>query len=210
MRQFHRFVLGVAGCAAIMALPARVSATPDHLVCRGAKEAAPHSAYSADVLSTTYAGTGCVVKTPAKLVCEEATVSNVTPPTTYGAYHGQGNPGRFVCYALKCPKEVETVNLPDLIDAHTFTVKGTKLLCAPEVVTEMSACSTPGDACNSCASGCAARQDGGSPANACLNPELCFTADVFCNDFNYCPAGYACVTDPHNPMMSSCCAACAP
>ena len=210
MRQLNRFILGVAGFAAIMALPARVSAIPDHLVCRQAKEAVPHSAYSADVLSAAYAGTGCVVKVPAKMVCEQATVSNVTPPATYGAYHGKGNPGRFVCYTLRCPKEVDTVSYPDLLGAHTFTVKGTKLLCAPEVATEISACSAPGDDCAGCPGGCAARDDGGSPPNVCVNPRVCFSVDVDCGDVFSCPAGYACVKNPINGYQNGCCAGCAP
>src|SRR5882672_5888145 len=88
-------------------------AAPDHLVCRRSKDKGPRIKYSADVVSAQYAGTGCFVKAPATLFCEEATADNFNPPPAYPQFHGRGNPGRFLCYKLKCPTNADTVTMID-------------------------------------------------------------------------------------------------
>jgi hypothetical protein len=85
-----------------------------------------------------------------------------------------------------------------------------KLLCAPEIATGFSACPGPGADCNSCTLGCAFHEDPAPPTNVCVNPSMCYTADVSCSSDAGCIAAYACVVDPLNSPQTLCCAACPP
>jgi hypothetical protein len=105
----------------------------DHLKCYKVKDSRPKASYTADLQGLS-PESGCTIKLPGKLLCVETTKTNVQP-TPPGLGPG-GAAGRFVCYAVKCPKAaLPTVTWRDQFGAGTLTPKAPKLLCAPEVTT---------------------------------------------------------------------------
>lgn len=209
MHELRRPSVSTLAALALLLTASLAAAAPDHLICRRTREPGPGTIRSADVVSAAYAGTGCVVRTPAKIFCEEATTSNFSPALT-NPFHGRGNAGRFLCYRLKCPKELDTIQLTDPLGAHLTTAGASQLLCVPEVASGLTSCDTPGGTCLSCAGGCVTHQDPAPPPGVCIDPNACYHLELPCSADSQCAAGYACVVDPHNPTDNSCCPACAP
>jgi hypothetical protein len=102
---------------------------PDHLKCYKVKDPSAKAEYTAD-LGGLAPEPGCVIKTPAKMLCVESTKANVAPAPP-GAPAGQ-TAGRFVCYAVKCPKgELPAVAIVDQFGSRDLQPGKAKLLCAP-------------------------------------------------------------------------------
>lgn len=212
MRQVLRYPLGVASCVMLLIVPSAFGGDPgeffDHLICRDAKEAVPHTSHTADVLSAAYAGSGCVVKGPAKMYCEQANVSNVTPPPT-NDFYGRGQPGRLACYHVKCPNQVDPVTVADPFGTHTFTVRGAQFVCVPELTTGFTSCEGLLSNCGGCQYGCAIHHDPAPQPLVCVNSAACLPASS-CNNDAECPAGYACITNPFGSGETGCCPDCGP
>src|SRR5262249_56970010 len=90
-----------------------------NLKCYKVKESAAQKVtYTAD-LGGLAPEPGCQVKTPAKLLCVEATKTNVSP-TPPGAPAGPAA-GQFICYKVKCAKGAPpVVTLADQFGTHTM------------------------------------------------------------------------------------------
>ncbi len=115
-------------------LAATAGAQADHLQCYKIKDIAPKATYTATLTPTDTGfpvATGCLVRTPAKLLCIDVVKTIQPPPTPPGA--GPGNPAqKYLCYKVKCPKAAPTATIQDQFGTHQVTAKGTSLLCAPE------------------------------------------------------------------------------
>jgi len=102
---------------------------PDHLKCYKVKDPAAKAEYTAD-LGGLAPEPGCIIKTPAKMLCVASTKANVTPPPPGAA--GGPAAGRFVCYAVKCPKgALPAVPIVDQFGTRDLQPSKPKLLCAP-------------------------------------------------------------------------------
>jgi hypothetical protein len=202
-----RFLLVVALLVPMIASPSVASAQPvaDHLKCYKVKDSRSRASYTADLQGLS-PEPGCTIKVPGKLLCVETTKTNRQPPADG---EPSGNPaGRFVCYAVKCPKAaLPTVAWLDQFGAATLTPSAPKLLCAPEISTTTTTTSCPatttmphcfGSVCLSfalCAPGQTCQSDGTScqcagPPVACgdlpgtLSGQVCF--------YGECPPGQTC------------------
>src|SRR5262245_38483506 len=108
------------------------AAQADHLQCFKIKDTSPKTTYTADLTPTNCpfpVAPGCVLKTPAKMLCVDVTKTNVTPPPP-GAAPG-ATAQTYLCYKVKCPKALPTATLQDQFGSHQVQVKKTSLLCAP-------------------------------------------------------------------------------
>src|SRR5215470_10384635 len=104
----------------------------DHLACFRVTDSAPKAKYRATF--TTAAGDQtCVVKTPAKVACVEASKSDVSPTPPGGGPSGSAA-GSFLCYQAKCPKPAASTNAQDQFGQRLITFRGAKLVCAPAAV----------------------------------------------------------------------------
>src|SRR4029453_13756709 len=74
---------------------------PDHLKCQEVKDPSGKREFIADVGGLALEP-GCVVKLPAKLLCEQATTANEQPPND--ATFAPAPAGQFLCYKAKCPR----------------------------------------------------------------------------------------------------------
>lgn len=123
----------VAAMIAVVSIPRAGGASPaDHLQCFKIKDSVAKATYTADVTpgdSRFPAANGCIVRTPAKMLCVDAVKSNVAPVPP-GA--PDGSPAQeYLCYKTKCPKVTPTATLTDQFGTHTVLVKAPGLLCAP-------------------------------------------------------------------------------
>ena len=121
----------------------RAAAQPiaDHLKCYKVKDAQPKATYTAD-LGGLVAEPGCVIKVPGKLLCVDATKTNVTP-TPPGGADNSGSAGRFLCYKLKCPKAaLAPLQWHDQFGDRQLIPSTPKMVCAPEIVATSTTTST--------------------------------------------------------------------
>lgn len=109
-----------------------VAQVPDHLQCFRIKDALAKAQYTATFTpddGTFPVAAGCVIKTPAKLLCVDAVKSAVTPVPP-GADDGP-DAVKYLCYKAKCPKSEPVASLTDQFGTHAIVGKGTSLVCAP-------------------------------------------------------------------------------
>jgi hypothetical protein len=115
----------------------------DHLKCYKVKDSRVKATYTAD-LGGLVSEPGCLIKVPGKMLCVEATKTNVNPPPP-GGPDDSGPAGRFLCYKVKCPKAVLTpLSWHDQFGTGTITPSVPKMLCAPEIVATTSTTTTLG------------------------------------------------------------------
>ena len=110
---------------------------PNHLACVKFRDTIPKATYTADMLSFPGVPAGCLIKTPAKLVCPVAVKNNINPVPT-GAPGPQENifPGikYFFCYKAKCPKTSYFISASDQFGTRsgiTTPPVAPKMICAP-------------------------------------------------------------------------------
>jgi hypothetical protein len=104
----------------------------DHLHCQTIKDPTARRQYGADLMpadASVPVVPGCVVKLPAKLLCAAVAPVNVSPPPP-GAQPGS-EPGRYLCYKVRCPKAPRVAAVADAFGARSVAVKASSLLCAP-------------------------------------------------------------------------------
>jgi hypothetical protein len=128
-----RTTLLLAAAVTVVAAPAARAGTmtnPDTLKCYKVKDTAAKKSYTAD-LTGQLSDTGCVIKVPAKLLCNPVGATNFDPPANNA--FGQNLAGNvYVCYKLKCAKTSTPVSIFDArFGNRTGTITSTKLLCAP-------------------------------------------------------------------------------
>ena len=133
-----RFITARAIVLAVL-WPASAHAIADHLTCYGIRDPQPRATYTGTLLS--FPGNeqgggvihpGCLIRMPAKLLCQ-ATSKSLVDPAPPGAADGLQQPNSFLCYKAKCPGQPGDVPLPvqDQFGARTVTRRVPKLLCAP-------------------------------------------------------------------------------
>jgi len=104
----------------------------DHLKCYKIKDPQAKATYTAD-LGGLAAEPGCTIKVPAKLLCMQATKTNVSPPPLVTP--AADPPGDFLCYKVKCPKSGRfSVPFTDQFGARTVEADAAKMLCVPRIV----------------------------------------------------------------------------
>jgi hypothetical protein len=136
MKKRTTILLALAVLGAALAVPAQAS-NPlrfDHMKCYKAKDPAPKASYTVNLPAAGFdlpSATGCVVKVPAKMVCNFVHKANVVPlPPLFTI--GQEFFGQlFVCYKAKCPKDTFVRSVLDQFGSRELTASTTKLLCAP-------------------------------------------------------------------------------
>ena len=100
----------------------------DHLKCYKIRDTAAKAAYTANLggLAPEF---GCVIKVPAKMLCVD--VADPLP----GGEPSAAPAGRFLCYALKCPRGALTaLTVSDQFAARSVTPSSAKMVCAPAAV----------------------------------------------------------------------------
>lgn len=195
----QRMVLAllVVAFASLPALPVHAQ-IPDHLKCYKVKDALGRATYTADLgaSSPLPADSGCVVKTPGKLLCVDTTKTNVNPPPPGAA---PGNTAhRFLCYKVKCPKgALPPVPWTDQFGTRMLQPVAPNLLCAPEPAPNPP-CVTGGcAACGACGDGVCHLTGGGGGCGTIDNTPQCVSAShctsSMCNSHNQCGPGQVCV-----------------
>jgi len=138
-----RLALLLAGAWLVWA--ASASAQTDHLECYKVDDSAARMRYTADVAGLGVQP-GCVVKTPAKLLCVPATKTNVVPAPP-GAPSGPAA-GPSLCYKVKCPPATPAaVVVTDQFGSRSVTPLLPKLLCAPATIGTTTSTTLPGTRC---------------------------------------------------------------
>jgi hypothetical protein len=124
-----RVLIAAASLGMSVLVASRAAAVSDHLKCYKIKDPQAKVKYTATLDGLTVE-TGCTIKVPGKLLCVPAEKSSVTPTPPGGG--GTGEPNRFVCYKVKCPKAtVPPLAVSDQFGTRSVTPGTTKYLCAP-------------------------------------------------------------------------------
>jgi hypothetical protein len=117
----------------------------DHLACYKIADTLAGVRYTADVSGLTL-GPGCVVKTPAKLLCVPATTANVTPEPP-GAPPGTAA-GPSLCYKVKCPPPgTSAAVVTDRFGSREVVPRTARLLCAPATIGTTTSTTLPSTRC---------------------------------------------------------------
>jgi hypothetical protein len=212
--------------------PGAAQPLPDHLKCYKVEDTQPKASYTAD-LGGLVAEPGCVIKVPGKMLCVEATKTNVTP-TPPGGTANMGSAGRFLCYKVKCPKVgVAALQWQDQFGARTVTPSAPKMVCAPEIRTTTTTttstttttvctpttCAAQGKNCGTIPDGCGNMLGcgtctgfetcgGGGTPNVCgctPDPDPCSTAGQICGFAqNGCGTSVSCGVCPGRCCFDSC------
>ncbi len=164
----------------------------DHLNCYKVKDPLAKASYTAD-LGGLAPAPGCLIKTPAKLLCVETTKTNVAPPPPGSA--PAGSAGRFACYKVKCPKAtLGAVPFTDQFGTRSLVPSAPKLLCAPEAPpttttttsTTTASTTTTTLACQPGGSSCAVGTD---CCSSTCGPASCQADGTSCSVAGECCAG---------------------
>jgi hypothetical protein len=181
--------------------PTAQAQIPDHLKCQQVKDSADRREVTAD-LGGLIPESGCVVRLPAKLFCEEATKTNVDPPAQGGS--GPAPAGRFLCYKVRCPRrDAATLAFSDQFGTHTIEVGSTKLLCAPGIDAGVP-CDVVAAPCGACGAGLCVpvTSAGGVTTLQCVDEPTCVPRSG-CD--TPCDPGQVC---QDLPEQEACCAPC--
>lgn len=180
-------------------VPLAAAQVPDHLKCYKIKDPIAKTLYTADLSESLplSADSGCLIKTPGKLLCVDTEKTNVNP-----APPGSPSPGearRFVCYKVKCPKQtLSGVPWTDQFGTRTLTPIGPKMVCAPEPPEDFGPCVSGGcTQCGACGDGVCHLQGGGGGCGSIDSTPQCVSAStctsVVCTQHNQCGPGQVCV-----------------
>lgn len=193
--------MGVAAGAALFATFAAVSAQVvdpselDHLKCYRINDSLRPTRYLADLRNQFGLEPGCVVMTPARVLCVETEKTIISSPAPPGGGPSGDPAGHFLCYFVTC-KENEapsTVNIEDQFGRRRVTVDKARLLCAP--ANKLICGDGEIDAGEACDPGSAATNvcPDGLPCNADCTcaPGVCCQCPDTCTDVTgtICPAG---------------------
>jgi hypothetical protein len=208
-------MLVVAALAAISATWVRPADAQiaDHLKCYRIKDPLARGSYTGDLGASDSlpADSGCVIKTPAKLLCVDTTKTNVVPPPP-GSGAGRLT-SRFVCYKVRCPRgTLPPVDWTDQFGTRTVQPVGPKMVCAPEPAPPGPPCVTGGCAvCGSCGDGRCHLTGGGGGCGTFDGTPQCVSASscvpTLCNSHAQCGTGQVCVFTS-GPPGSACCTPC--
>jgi hypothetical protein len=112
----------------------------DHLACHPLKDTLPRGSVRADLVPALFpvfpAATGCRIKLPAKLVCEDVQKRNVEPPAPLGVDGPQAS--RYLCYSVACPRtgagpDAAGFDIEDQFGNRRVYPKRPRMLCAPAI-----------------------------------------------------------------------------
>jgi hypothetical protein len=131
-------VAGALACVLAVTVIPGGAQVPDHLKCQEVKDPSGKREFTADVGGLALEP-GCVVKLPAKLLCEQATTANEQPPNP-GTF-APAPAGQFLCYKAKCPRRPAAARfVRDRFGDHAVEAKATQLVCAPSVDAPPGSC----------------------------------------------------------------------
>lgn len=108
----------------------------DHLQCFKIKAQSAKAKVTADLTPDhsflPAVEPGCTIKLPAKQICVDVAVTNVTPaPPGTGPANAPGQ--SYLCYKATCGKLTGSGIATDQFGDHPFELKATSMLCAPIV-----------------------------------------------------------------------------
>jgi hypothetical protein len=120
-------------------------AQADHLECYKITDTLAGVRYTADV-SGLALQPGCVLKTPAKLLCVPATKANVVPAPPGAAPGPAAAPS--LCYQVKCvPPGTSSMVVTDQFGSRQIAPRTARLLCAPAVIGTTTSTTLPPTRC---------------------------------------------------------------
>jgi hypothetical protein len=143
-RRFPMLAARLLGLVALMVVSAPASAQDvvfDHLACHPIKDTLPRGSVRADLFPSATArfpaASGCRVKLPAKLFCEDVQKRNVQPPAPLVVDGEQAH--TYFCYAVACPRTTQApdangFDAMDQFGARRVYARRPRLLCAPAAV----------------------------------------------------------------------------
>jgi hypothetical protein len=155
----------------------------DHLQCYSVRDPQARVTYTAK-LDGLVVEPGCLIRTPAKMICVPAAKTDIIPSPPGGG--GTGIPNAFGCYKMRCRNlGLPTFQLNDQFGNRPVTVRKTSLVCAPvapppppssttlatttTVPCTPTTCAAAGATCGPLADGCGGTLDCGS----CTAPQTC-------------------------------------
>jgi hypothetical protein len=128
-----RLALGAFACLLLGGPHMAVAQVFNHIMCgKFPKDTIPKATYTADEF---FFG-NCIIKVPAKLLCETTFKTNVNPPPPGGGPTAAIGPTtNFLCYKQKCPTKASgQFTIKDQFGTHTLNA-GTRvtsnMLCTP-------------------------------------------------------------------------------
>ena len=131
--------------AATLAWGSSAFAQADHLECYKIADSLAATRYTAD-LSGLAVQPGCVVKTPAKLLCVPTTKTNVVPAPP-GAPPGPAT-SPSLCYKVKCAApSTSGVTVTDQFGSRQVAPRTARLLCAPATLGTTTSTTLPPTRC---------------------------------------------------------------
>lgn len=183
-------VAGALTCVlAVTVIPCGAQ-VPDHLKCQEVKDPSGKREFTAD-LGGLALEPGCVVKLPAKLLCEQATTANEQPPNAWNVAPAPA--GQFLCYKAKCPRRPAAARfVRDRFGDHAVEAKATQLVCAPSVDAPPGSCVDISDFDQPCGA-----DDGGRCFLGTFPSTNLFCVDApsctgFCSSDDECRSGQVC------------------
>jgi hypothetical protein len=138
MRSLSLFAIALSWTG--LASMASAQGVPNHLACVKFKDTIPKAVYTADMFSFPgISANGCLIKTPAKLVCPVAFKNNINPlppgfPGPQEDIYNSGAIKYFFCYKAKCPKTSYFISASDQFGTRsgiTTPPVAPKMICAP-------------------------------------------------------------------------------
>jgi hypothetical protein len=105
----------------------------DHLKCYQIKDSLSPNRYQADLRNQFGVEPGCIIMTPARLLCVE-TDKLILPPQQPPGGGPSGTPaGHFLCYAVRCPSNSAPPQVPveDQFGRREIRLDSARILCAP-------------------------------------------------------------------------------
>jgi len=125
----------VALLAALLAaaVAASAGAMPfDQLHCRRIRDDVPKRRVRAELVARDpdFGGaSGCVLKLPARYLCDASELAQVSPERPVGVAGAEAQ--RYLCYRARCDDRGQAMAVQDQFGARTVDVKTSRLVCAP-------------------------------------------------------------------------------
>jgi hypothetical protein len=104
----------------------------DQLHCRRVRDDVPKRRVRAELVARDPvfgSATGCILKLPARYLCDGSALTGMTPEMP-GAAAGPEAP-RYLCYRARCDDGGQTLTVHDQFGEHAVEVKSSRLVCAP-------------------------------------------------------------------------------
>jgi hypothetical protein len=109
----------------------------DQLHCRRVRDDAPKRRVRTELVARDPvfgSATGCILKLPARYLCDGSALAGTTPDTPGVVAGAQAQ--RYLCYRARCDDGGQTLTLHDQFGERAVEVKSSRLVCAPAHLVE--------------------------------------------------------------------------